>query len=118
MPKFEDRTGNVLSPYAVTKSAFENYARVFNHIHGMETIGLRYFNVFGPRQSPEGAYAAVIPLFMKALSEGERPKIFGDGEQTRDFTYVRMQLMPIFYLFGDIHGAYGKANIACGILCQ
>tara|TARA_Y100000814_G_C12340882_1_gene404322 strand:- start:138 stop:1109 length:972 start_codon:yes stop_codon:yes gene_type:complete len=116
MPKFEDRTGNVLSPYAVTKSAFENYARVFNHIHGMETIGLRYFNVFGPRQSPEGAYAAVIPLFMKALSEGERPKIFGDGEQTRDFTYVQNAVdANILSLFGDIPDAYGKSfNIACG----
>ena len=116
MPKFEDRTGNVLSPYAVTKSAFENYARVFNHIHGMETIGLRYFNVFGPRQSPEGAYAAVIPLFMKALSEGERPEIFGDGEQTRDFTYVQNAVdANILSLFGDIPDAYGKSfNIACG----
>ena len=116
MPKFEDRTGNVLSPYAVTKSAFENYARVFNHIHGMETIGLRYFNVFGPRQSPEGAYAAVIPLFMKALSEGERPKIFVDGEQTRDFTYVQNAVdANILSLFGDIPDAYGKSfNIACG----
>ncbi len=116
MPKFEDRTGNVLSPYAVTKSAFESYARVFNHIHGMETIGLRYFNVFGPRQSPEGAYAAVIPLFMKALCEGESPKIFGDGEQTRDFTYVQNAVdANILSLFGDIPDAYGKSfNIACG----
>lgn len=116
MPKVEDRTGNVLSPYAVTKSAFEDYARVFNRIHGMETIGLRYFNVFGPRQSPEGAYAAVIPLFMKALREGERPKIFGDGEQTRDFTYVQNAVdANILSLFGDIPDAYGKSfNIACG----
>ena len=116
MPKVEDRTGDVLSPYAVTKSAFEDYARVFNHIHGMETIGLRYFNVFGPRQSPEGAYAAVIPLFMKALCEGESPKIFGDGEQTRDFTYVQNAVdANILSLFGDIPDAYGKSfNIACG----
>tara|TARA_B100001996_G_C18636079_1_gene583744 strand:- start:105 stop:1070 length:966 start_codon:yes stop_codon:yes gene_type:complete len=116
MPKVEDRTGDVLSPYAVTKSAFEDYARVFNRIHGMETIGLRYFNVFGPRQSPEGAYAAVIPLFMKALREGERPKIFGDGEQTRDFTYVQNAVdANILSLFGDIPDAYGKSfNIACG----
>ncbi len=116
MPKVEDRTGDVLSPYAVTKSAFEDYARVFNHIHGMETIGLRYFNVFGPRQSPEGAYAAVIPLFMKALREGESPKIFGDGEQTRDFTYVQNAVdANILSLFGDIPDAYGKSfNIACG----
>jgi nucleoside-diphosphate-sugar epimerase len=116
MPKVEDRTGDVLSPYAVTKSAFEDYARVFNHIHGMETIGLRYFNVFGPRQSPEGAYAAVIPLFMKALREGEKPKIFGDGEQTRDFTYVQNAVdANILSLFGDIPDAYGKSfNIACG----
>ena len=116
MPKRENLTGKVLSPYAVTKSALEDYARVFNLIHGIETIGLRYFNVFGPRQSPEGAYAAVIPLFMKSLSECRRPTIFGDGEQTRDFTYVQNAVNAnILALFGEVPEAYGKTfNVACG----
>ena len=116
MPKVERRTGKVLSPYAVTKSAFEDYARLFNQIHGTETIGLRYFNVFGPRQSPEGAYAAVIPLFMKALSEGRSPTIFGDGEQTRDFTYVQNAVdANILALFEEVPEAHGKTfNVACG----
>lgn len=116
MPKMEGKTGNVLSPYAVTKSTFEDYARVFHQIHGTETIGLRYFNVFGPRQSPEGAYAAVIPLFMKAIFEGKSPTIFGDGEQTRDFTYVQNAVdANILALFGDAPRAYGKNfNVACG----
>ena len=116
MPKRENLTGKVLSPYAVTKSALEDYSRVFNLIHGIETIGLRYFNVFGPRQSPEGAYAAVIPLFMKSLSECRRPTIFGDGEQTRDFTYVQNAVNAnILALFGEVPEAYGKTfNVACG----
>ena len=116
MPKVESRVGKVLSPYAVTKSAFEEYARVFHEIHGSGTIGLRYFNVFGPRQSPEGAYAAVIPLFMKRLREGEQPIIFGDGEQTRDFTYVQNAVdANILSLFGDVPEAFGKTfNVACG----
>ena len=116
MPKVESNTGKVLSPYAVTKSAFEDYARVFSNIHGMETIGLRYFNVFGPRQSPDGAYAAVIPLFMKAISKGEKPIIFGDGEQTRDFTFVQNAVdANILAMFGDTPEAYGRTfNVACG----
>jgi len=88
LPKIEDRIGKPLSPYAVTKYVNELYARVFSDLYGMETIGLRYFNVFGKRQDPEGAYAAVIPKFIKALIRGESPRIDGDGSQTRDFTYV------------------------------
>jgi len=116
MPKIEETVGKVLSPYAVTKSAFEEYARVYHQIHGTKTIGLRYFNVFGPRQSPKGAYAAVIPLFLKHLKEGERPKIFGDGEQTRDFTYVQNAVdANILSLFGEVTSAFGKTfNVACG----
>lgn len=116
MPKVESRTGDVLSPYAVTKSAFEDYARIFHNLHGMETIGLRYFNVFGPRQSPEGAYAAVIPLFMKALSEGRSPTIFGDGEQTRDFTYIQNTVdANILALFENAPLSFGRSfNVACG----
>ncbi len=88
LPKKEDETGNPLSPYAVTKKTNELYARVFADTYQMEIIGLRYFNVFGPNQSPEGAYAAVIPLFMQAVINKTAPFIDGDGEQTRDFTFV------------------------------
>lgn len=88
LPKLEDKTGNLLSPYAVTKKVKELYARVFAELYGMEVIGLRYFNVFGRRQDPEGAYAAVIPRFITALIRGENPVIYGDGKQSRDFTYI------------------------------
>jgi len=88
LPKLENNTGNPLSPYAVTKKVNELYARVFGELYGMETIGLRYFNVFGRRQDPDGQYAAVIPRFVKALIRHEAPMIFGDGSQTRDFTYI------------------------------
>ena len=116
MPKVESKVGRLLSPYAVTKASFEEYARVYNQIHGSCTIGLRYFNIFGPKQSPSGAYAAVIPLFMKHLSKKERPTIFGDGEQTRDFTYVENAVEAnILSLFGDVPYAFGKTfNVACG----
>lgn len=88
LPKLEDVIGNPLSPYAVTKYVNELYARVFSNLYGMETIGLRYFNVFGRRQDPDGAYAAVIPRFIKSLVNGQAPLIHGDGLQSRDFTYV------------------------------
>jgi UDP-N-acetylglucosamine/UDP-N-acetylgalactosamine 4-epimerase len=88
LPKVEDKIGSPLSPYAVTKFVNELYARVFSDLYGIETIGLRYFNVFGCRQDPDGAYAAVIPRFIKSLVRGEAPVIFGDGLQSRDFTYV------------------------------
>ncbi len=88
LPKVEDNIGKPLSPYAVTKLVNELYADVFHKTYHTQTIGLRYFNVFGPKQSPKGAYAAVIPLFMQALKDQEVPTINGDGEQTRDFTYV------------------------------
>ncbi len=116
MPKVEQKTGEVLSPYAVTKSAFEDYARVFYHINEIETIGLRYFNVYGPRQSPEGSYAAVIPIFMSYLKKSEQPTIFGDGEQTRDFTYVSNAVdANVLALFGEVPDAFGRSfNVACG----
>jgi UDP-N-acetylglucosamine 4-epimerase len=88
LPKVEDRIGKPLSPYAVTKYANELYADVFGKTYGMEIIGLRYFNIFGPRQDPNGAYAAVIPLFIDAVLEGRPPRMNGDGGQTRDFTFV------------------------------
>ncbi len=88
LPKFEENTGNPLSPYAVTKKVNELYAKVFGELYNMQTLGLRYFNVFGRRQDPDGQYAAVIPRFVKALINYEAPMIFGDGTQTRDFTYI------------------------------
>lgn len=88
LPKVEDRIGKPLSPYAVSKYVNELYAKVFSDLHGMETIGLRYFNVFGRRQDPNGAYAAAIPRFINALIRYESPVIHGDGMQTRDFTYI------------------------------
>jgi UDP-N-acetylglucosamine/UDP-N-acetylgalactosamine 4-epimerase len=88
LPKVENKIGNPLSPYAVTKLVNELYANVFSSLYNVEFIGLRYFNVFGPNQSPNGAYAAVVPLFMQALLEGKSPTINGDGLQSRDFTYV------------------------------
>jgi len=88
LPKVEDQIGMPLSPYAVTKYVNELYAHVFGNLHGMEIIGLRYFNVFGRNQSPDGAYAAAIPKFVSAFLNHESPIIHGDGEQTRDFTYI------------------------------
>lgn len=88
LPKVEDIIGKPLSPYAITKYVNELYADVFSRTYGMETIGLRYFNVFGRRQNPFGAYAAVIPLFVKKLMAHESPVINGDGEYSRDFTYI------------------------------
>jgi UDP-N-acetylglucosamine/UDP-N-acetylgalactosamine 4-epimerase len=88
LPKEEEKIGNPLSPYAVTKLVNELYAEVFSKVYGFHTIGLRYFNVFGPRQSPTGAYAAVIPLFLRAGVANESPVINGDGSTSRDFTFV------------------------------
>ena len=88
IPKIEDVIGKPLSPYAITKYVNEMYADVFWRSYGLETIGLRYFNVFGRRQDPDGAYAAVIPKFVRELMDGKSPTINGDGEFTRDFTYI------------------------------
>ncbi|MBN1268171.1 MAG: SDR family oxidoreductase [Kiritimatiellae bacterium] len=88
LPKQEDMTPMPLSPYAVSKLAGEHYSRIFHKLYGLKTFALRYFNVFGPRQDPASQYAAVIPLFIDALREGRAPTIYGDGEQTRDFTFV------------------------------
>lgn len=88
LPKREGREGNLLSPYALTKRTNEEYAKLYTKLYGLETIGFRYFNVFGRRQDPDGAYAAVIPKFVKNLLENEAPTINGDGTQSRDFTYI------------------------------
>jgi UDP-N-acetylglucosamine 4-epimerase len=88
LPKLEEDLGRPLSPYAVTKRADELYATVYGHLHGMETVGLRYFNVFGPRQDPEGAYAAVIPKWIAAMLRGDEVQVNGSGDISRDFCHV------------------------------
>ncbi len=88
LPKVEGQEGNLLSPYALTKRVTEEYGKLYHKLYGLDTYGLRYFNVFGRRQDPDGAYAAVIPKFIKMLINGETPTINGDGKQSRDFTYI------------------------------
>lgn len=88
LPKTEGQEGNLLSPYALTKRTNEEYAKLYTRLYGLDTYGLRYFNVFGRRQDPDGAYAAVIPKFIKLLLRDETPTINGDGRQSRDFTYI------------------------------
>jgi UDP-N-acetylglucosamine/UDP-N-acetylgalactosamine 4-epimerase len=116
LPKVEDVIGNPLSPYAVTKLVNELYAKVYGSLYQMEFIGLRYFNIFGPRQDPNGAYAAVIPLFVKGLLYDKAPLINGDGEQSRDFTYVANAVQAnIKALFTQNSAALNQVyNIACG----
>ncbi|WP_276348704.1 SDR family oxidoreductase [Daejeonella sp. JGW-45] len=114
MPKVEAVIGRPLSPYAVTKFVNELYAEVFADLYKIDIIGLRYFNVFGPKQDPHGAYAAVIPLFMKSAIDNVPPFINGDGEQTRDFTYVTNAVEAnIKSLFSDVSG-HEVINIAFG----
>lgn len=116
LPKTEDKIGNPLSPYAVTKYVNELYARVYGNLYGLQTIGLRYFNIFGPKQNPAGPYAAVIPLFIKAVLNNEPPLINGDGEQSRDFTYVTNAVLANeLALFTEEKTAVNQVyNIACG----
>jgi len=116
LPKVEERTGKVLSPYAVTKLVNEEYARVFGSLYGMETIGLRYFNVFGRRQDPNGPYAAVIPKFTMAFMKHEPPVINGDGSNSRDFTYIDNVMLAnnLAATIGN-PAAFNQAyNVACG----
>lgn len=116
LPKKEGNTGNVLSPYALSKSIAEQYAALYARNYGMSFTGLRYFNIFGPQQDPEGPYAAVVPLFLKAIQEGIAPKIFGDGEQSRDFTYVTNAVQAnVLGLFKENEKLDANVyNIACG----
>jgi nucleoside-diphosphate-sugar epimerase len=114
-PKVEGLEGRLLSPYAVSKQLNEEYASVYNQLHGIETVGLRYFNVFGPRQNPNGAYAAAIPKFLDAMINGGEIVINGDGEQTRDFTYVKNAVLAnILALSTFNEKAFGEVyNVAC-----
>ncbi len=116
LPKKEERTGNPLSPYAVTKKTNELYADVFHKLHGMKILGFRYFNVFGPRQDPNGPYAAVIPLFVSGILQKTPVYINGDGEQNRDFTYVDNAVQAnIRGMLTDNDAAYGRVyNVAVG----
>jgi len=115
LPKIEGREGRVLSPYALTKRANEEYARLYTSLYGLDTYGLRYFNVFGRRQDPEGAYAAVIPRFIRQLLAGERPVIYGDGRQSRDFTYIENVIEANLRACLAGKEAAGEVyNIACG----
>ena len=115
LPKVETMPTAPLSPYAVTKLAGEFYCGVFHRIYGLETVSLRYFNVFGPRQSPDSQYAAVIPRFMSALASSESPVIYGDGRQSRDFTYIDNVVQANLLSCTAPSAAAGQAyNIACG----
>lgn len=115
LPKQEGNIGEALSPYAVTKNVNEQYANVFSKVYGFHTIGLRYFNVFGPKQSPTGPYAAVIPLFIEAALQKRAPFIYGDGETSRDFTFIEnaVQANIKAMLLSNI-GKHEAMNIACG----
>ena len=114
LPKVEDTIGKPLSPYAVTKYVNELYADVFGKTYNTDVIGLRYFNVFGPKQSPNGAYAAVIPLFMEAMKNNKPAHINGDGEQTRDFTFVENAVQANVKGFFASENAKNEVfNIAC-----
>jgi UDP-glucose 4-epimerase len=114
LPKREDMPTQPLSPYAVNKLAAEQYCRVFARVFGLPAVALRYFNVFGPRQDPGSQYAAVIPAFISSVLRGEAPIIYGDGTQTRDFTYVQ-NVVQANLLACETDKADGEAlNIACG----
>ncbi len=114
LPKHEDMTPRPRSPYAVSKLAAEYYCQVFTEVYGLETVSLRYFNVFGPRQDPTSQYSAVIPLFVQAMLAGEPPVVYGDGLQSRDFTYVSNNVEANL-LAATAPGVAGRVfNIACG----
>jgi len=114
LPKRESMAPSPESPYAASKLAAENYCRIFSSLYGLECVSLRYFNVFGPRQNPGSQYAAVVPLFVTALLEGTPPVIYGDGEQSRDFTYVA-NVVDANVLALSADGVAGEVfNVACG----
>lgn len=114
LPKIETMPPSPLSPYALQKYAGEQYCVMFSRLYGLETVALRYFNVFGPRQDPAGFYSAVIPRFIVQLARGEKPTVFGDGEQSRDFTYID-NVVDANLLAAERSEAVGEViNVACG----
>jgi len=114
LPKREEMPTNPLSPYAVSKLAGEHYCRAFCQVYGLETVCLRYFNVFGPRQDPQSQYAAVIPKFIAMMRRDERPTIYGDGSQSRDFTYVANVVQANLLAAAAPQAAGRVMNVACG----
>jgi len=115
LPKVEGSEGKPLSPYAVTKAVNELYADVFSNTYGCHSIGLRYFNVFGPKQAPDNAYAAVLPIFCSAFLQGKNPIIFGDGMTSRDFTFVENAVQAnIKALLKEELNSHEVFNVACG----
>lgn len=114
LPKVEDMPPQPLSPYATSKLAAEKYAMNFYHIYGLKTVALRYFNVFGPYQDPNSHYAAVIPRFIKAMLRGNSPVVYGDGEQSRDFTYIDNVVQANILACHAPKAAGVTVNIACG----
>ena len=114
LPKTEEMPLSPTAPYGVSKLAAEYYCRVFTQVYGLETVSLRYFNVFGPRQHPDSEYAAVIPRFLRLMLAGERPIIFGDGEQSRDFTAVENVVAANLLAAESAQGIGEVFNIACG----
>lgn len=115
LPKKEGQEGELLSPYALTKRVNEEYGKLYTELYGLDTYGLRYFNVFGRRQDPEGAYAAVIPKYIRQLMRDERPTINGDGKQSRDFTYVDNVIEANLRACQAPHVSAGQVfNVACG----
>jgi nucleoside-diphosphate-sugar epimerase len=124
LPKVETMAPNPLSPYAVQKLTGELYSKVFNNLFGLKTIGLRYFNVFGPRQNPNSAYAAVIPRFINLIKQGQIPQINGDGEHTRDFTFVEnvvnanLLALKTNKGFGEIYNTAANVQISLNTLVK
>ncbi|MFW6162656.1 MAG: SDR family oxidoreductase [Planctomycetota bacterium] len=114
LPKVETMAPSPLSPYAASKLAGEYYCQAVTECYGLETVGLRYFNIYGPRQDPQSVYAAVIPKFITAMLAGQRPTVFGDGEQSRDFTYVEDCIQANFQACTAPEAAGQVMNIACG----
>jgi len=114
LPKVETMPTNPKSPYAVAKLAGEHYCKVFSELHGLPTVALRYFNVFGPRQDPGSEYSAVIPIFVKALVTGVSPTIYGDGEQSRDFTYISNVVEANMLACHSETSGAKIYNVACG----
>tara|TARA_B100000683_G_scaffold274795_1_gene323837 strand:+ start:8502 stop:9494 length:993 start_codon:yes stop_codon:yes gene_type:complete len=115
LPKKENRTGRLLSPYAATKCVGEIYGDTMNSVYGLDVVGLRYFNIYGPKQDPNGPYAAVIPKFIELMSTGKSPTIYGDGEQSRDFTYVDNAIQAnLAAMSREKQFGFEVMNVACG----
>ena len=114
LPKHEDMPTNPLSPYALQKLVGEQYMQMFTALYGLETVTIRYFNVFGPRQDPSSPYSGVISLFAKALLENKSPTIYGDGEQTRDFTYIANVVDGVLRAVTAPRASGAVVNVATG----